>query len=134
MEALSTSFSIVSFFAPKSLFCVDNFSVLFNITLNIFSLFTQMCQIQNLPSAGNWSDMWHETSCSLVPGLGWTHRMVLLKNACFTIPGRERLFQSLIPRWFGQWLGWIWWKYDFLKIHFWFCFSLEGHLLWSIIL
>ena len=32
------------------------------------------------------------------------------------------------------WVGWIWWKYDFLKIHFWFCFSLEGHLLWSIIL
>ena len=31
------------------------------------------------------------------------------------------------------WLGRIWWKFDFLKIHFSSDFSLEGHLLWSII-
>ena len=28
-------------------------------------------------------------------------------------------------------VGWIWWKYEFLKTDFWSYFSLEGHLLWS---
>ena len=28
-------------------------------------------------------------------------------------------------------LGWIWWKFDFYKIHFWSSFSLDWHLLWS---
>ena len=32
-----------------------------------------------------------------------------------------------------SWLGRIWWTFDFLKIHFSSDFSLEGHLLWSII-
>ena len=31
------------------------------------------------------------------------------------------------------WLGSEWWKFDLLKIHFSSDFSLEGHLLWSII-
>ena len=31
------------------------------------------------------------------------------------------------------WVGRIWWKFDFLKIHFSSDFSLEGHLLWYII-
>ena len=81
MEALSSSFSIVSFFAPKSLFCVDNFSVLVNITLNIFPIYTN---VPNTKSVICRKLVRHETSCSLVPGSGWT--LVICNGFAWKLP------------------------------------------------
>ena len=36
-----------------------------------------------------------------------------------------------IQQYFEVWIGWIWWKYNFHKIHFGSYLSLEGHLIWS---